>query len=196
MLLSYNLSWSQHISPIVTQAHQRLGFLRRNLRGSPFRHRGTVYQALVRSQLEYCCITVCLSVWIDLYKGLILSWAPKTALPGTLPWRARPSGLNESNGRLSAEQGVNIALTSVTRLLKEVGRQDLADRRRHHRLTLLYKILNNHLTVPPEEVSIPRASLPARRTSQVQQPHQAATTTCQLQPCGRADLPLHGPVDR
>ena len=61
-------------------------------------------------------------------------------------------------------------MTSVTRLLKELGWQDLADRRRHHRLILLYKILNCHISVPPDEVSLIRAARPARRTSRSSNP--------------------------
>ena len=36
--LTLDLSWSQHVATIVNKAHQRLGFIRRNLRGSPFIH--------------------------------------------------------------------------------------------------------------------------------------------------------------
>ena len=75
-------------------------------------------------------------------------------------------------------------MTSVTRLLKEIGWQDLADRRRHHRQTLQYKILNNHLTVPPEEVSIALASRPARKTSKSSNPSklQRPRTSCKSSP--------------
>ena len=66
VLLSCDLSWSPYIASIVSQAHQRLGFQRRNLRGSPFRYRGTAYQSLVRSQLEYCC-----TIWDPTLKGEI-----------------------------------------------------------------------------------------------------------------------------
>ena len=53
--ISDDLSWTPHISSIVTKAHQRLGFIRRNLRGSPYAYRAIAYKSLVRSQLEYCC---------------------------------------------------------------------------------------------------------------------------------------------
>ena len=61
-------------------------------------------------------------------------------------------------------------MTSVTRLLKELGWQDLADWRRHHRLILLYKILNCHISAPPDEVSLIRAARAARRTSRSSNP--------------------------
>ena len=46
--------WKPHILDTVSRANQRLGFLRRNLRGSPYKLRETAYLALVRSSLEYC----------------------------------------------------------------------------------------------------------------------------------------------
>ena len=94
VLLSYDQSWSLHISSIVTQAHRRLGFLQHNLWGSPFRYRGTAYQAPVRSQLEYCC-----TLWDPTLKGKIewVQWQ-------TARWARGEYGM-----------------ISVTRLLKPVG---------------------------------------------------------------------------
>ena len=54
-------------------------------------------------------------------------------------------------------------IISVTQLLKDLKWAPLVDRRRHHRLILLYKILNHHLAVPPEDVDIRRALRPPRR---------------------------------
>ena len=42
-LISSDMSWSSHSSSIVHKAHQRLGFIRRNLRGSPFTNRDIAY---------------------------------------------------------------------------------------------------------------------------------------------------------
>ena len=47
------MSWSNHIHTIATQAHQKLGFLRRNLKGSPLDCKKLAYVALVHSALEY-----------------------------------------------------------------------------------------------------------------------------------------------
>ena len=146
VLLSHDLSWSAHISSIVTQSHQCLGFLQCNLHGSPFRYRCTACQALIRSQVEYCCI-----IWDPTLKG-------KTKRIEQVQRQAARWGRGE------------YGMTSVTKLLKEFECQDQTDWRRHHRLTLLYKILNNHLTLPPEEVSVMRASRPYRRTSKSSNP--------------------------
>ena len=43
-----------YISYVVASASQRLGFLRRNLWGSPYRMRELSFEALVRSTLNYC----------------------------------------------------------------------------------------------------------------------------------------------
>ena len=53
--ISSDLNWEPHISTITSEAHKRLGFVRRNLRGSPHKCRETAYISLVRSQLKYCC---------------------------------------------------------------------------------------------------------------------------------------------
>ena len=45
--------WKAHISDITSRANQRLGFLRRNLRGCPYRLREMGYKSLVRSLVEY-----------------------------------------------------------------------------------------------------------------------------------------------
>ena len=44
--------WKPHILNTVSRANQRLGFLHRNLRGSPYKLRETAYLALVRSYLR------------------------------------------------------------------------------------------------------------------------------------------------
>ena len=51
--ISNNLSWTPHVDYIVKKANQQLGFLRRNLRGSPVSSKYLAYTSLVRSGLEY-----------------------------------------------------------------------------------------------------------------------------------------------
>ena len=51
--LTHDLSWSQHIATMVSKAHQPLGFIQRNLRGSSYECRETAYIILTRAQLEY-----------------------------------------------------------------------------------------------------------------------------------------------
>ena len=56
--LTHYSSWSLHVATIASKAHQKLGFARRNLRGSPYKCRETAYTTLTRPQLEYCS-----SIW-------------------------------------------------------------------------------------------------------------------------------------
>ena len=60
VLLSHDMSWSNHIhsrpTNIATKAHQKLCFLRRNLKGSLLDCKKLAYVALVRSALEYASI--------------------------------------------------------------------------------------------------------------------------------------------
>ena len=56
VLLSQEMSWSPHIGNIVAKAHQKLGLICRNLRGSPQDCKRLAYIALVRSGLEYASI--------------------------------------------------------------------------------------------------------------------------------------------
>ena len=97
VLLSSDMSWSPHIFSIVHKAHQRLGFIRRNLRGSPFKYREIAYRSLVRSQLEYCA-----TIWDPTLKCDI------TKLEQIQRKAAR---------RARGEYGI----VSVTRLLRDLG---------------------------------------------------------------------------
>ena len=138
VLLSSYMSWSPHISSNIHKAHQRLWFIRRNLRGSPFKYREIAYQSLVRSQLEYCATI----------------WDPTLKCDITKLEQIQRKAARWARG----EYGI----VSVTRLLKGLGWADLADCRRNQRIILLYKILHNLLAVPPDSINIQRAPRPAR----------------------------------
>lgn len=55
---SCNLSWSTHIQKITAKASRTLGYLKRNLHGTPATTRKLAYQTFVRPQLEYAS-----SIW-------------------------------------------------------------------------------------------------------------------------------------
>ena len=52
VLITDNLSWSPHIQKVSTAANQKLGFLRRNLKGSPRDLKKLAYITTVRTSLE------------------------------------------------------------------------------------------------------------------------------------------------
>ena len=123
--LTHDLSWSQHVATIVSKAHQRLGFIRRNLRGSPYKCRETAFIALTRSQLEYCS-----SIWDPILN--------------------KDSDSIEKVQRKAARWARGqYGSISVTQLLKDLKWRPLADRRRDHRIILLYKILHGSVNIPP-----------------------------------------------
>ena len=53
VILTQSLSWSNHISKVSVKANQKLGFIKRNLKGSPQELKRLAYIALVRSGMEY-----------------------------------------------------------------------------------------------------------------------------------------------
>ena len=52
--------------------------------------------------------------------------------------------------------------TSVTKLLRQLNLEPLDKRRRIYRLTFLYKVLNEHVAVPPDKLDITQNSRPVR----------------------------------
>ena len=54
--LSSDLSWNSHITAICTKANQKLGFIKRNLKGTPQELKCLAYIAFVRSGMEYAGI--------------------------------------------------------------------------------------------------------------------------------------------
>lgn len=138
VLFSNDMSSSPHIQSVIHKAHQRLGFVRRNLRGAPYRYRDTAYQTLVRSQLEYAAV-----VLDPIQKG------EKDKLEQVQRKAAR-----WARGRYG--------IVSVTLLLRELGWPTLEDRRRNQRLVMFYKILHDLIAIPPDKIGIQRATRPAR----------------------------------
>ena len=122
--------WRAHITEIGTKANQRLGFLRRNLRGCPYRLRELGYISLVRASLEYCG-----AIWDTTIKDECdrLEMIQRRAAR----WARGARGI-----------------ISVTALLKDLDWQPLSDRRCNQRLTLFYKLLNSHIDIDPKSVSL------------------------------------------
>ena len=56
--ISNDLSWTEHINQVTRNANQKLGYIRRNLRGAPRRCKSIAFNTLVRSGMEYAC-----SIW-------------------------------------------------------------------------------------------------------------------------------------
>ena len=127
---SRNSPWKAHITETANKANQRLGFLKRNLKGSPYKLRELAYTSLVRSSLEYC--------------GAI--WDPTNR---------DESNRLEAVQRRSARwaRGAH-GIISVTALMSELNWAPLADRRRNQRLSIFYKVLNGNWDIHPATLDL------------------------------------------
>ena len=129
--LSAELSWSPHVSGVCSKANSTLGFLRRNLRKCPPSLKETAYISLVRSTLEYAA-----TIW-DPHLSSDISSIEK------IQRRAARFVKGDYN-----------TFTSVTNMLKELGWQQLEDRRRDLRLALMYKIVHGLVAVPVDSLNL------------------------------------------
>ena len=138
--ISNNLSWTPHVDYVVKKANQKLGFLRRNLCGSPVSSKCLAYTSLVRSGLEY-------------------------AAPNWDPITDKDSWKIESIQRRAARwaKSTYSPRASVTELLQELGWDDLSNRRKNLCLTLLYKIYYHQVAVDYAELDITRNPRPSRQ---------------------------------
>ena len=125
-------AWAPHIDAITAKASQRLGFLKRSLRGSPYRLRELAFDALVRSALEY--------------GGSI--WDPTVGKEIDKVQRIQNMGAKWVRG----VRGV----VSITLLLRDLKWLPMADRRRNQRLCLFYKLLDGVIDVDTSELNLVR----------------------------------------
>ena len=131
VLIADNLDWKEHTTDLAHKAHQRLGFARRNLRGCPLKYRELAYTSIVRPLMEYCD-----TIWDPTVKDHSdkLEWVQRKAAR----W-AKNKPYRRNDGRYDE--------VSVTGLLRDLNWMELRDRRRKHRETLFYKILNNLIAI-------------------------------------------------
>ena len=125
--ISNDLSWNDHIQQITTSANRSLFFVMRNLYQCPLDIKVAAYKALVRPLLEYSG-----SVWDPHSKSLINQLE-------AVQRRAARFCLNDFKSRSPG---------AVTKMLRDLEWESLADRRQTSRLVILYKSLNGHLSLP------------------------------------------------
>ncbi|XP_074641142.1 uncharacterized protein LOC141898896 [Tubulanus polymorphus] len=125
--LSSNMKWDLHINSAVASASRTLGFLMRNLKYAPRQLKATAYKSLVRSKLEYAG-----SVWDPhLVKDVdALEKVQRRAARFVMPDYKRTS--------------------SVSTMLEHLDWPQLADRRRHCRISMMQKILNQETAIPKD----------------------------------------------
>ncbi len=130
--ISNDLKWSKHINTTTNSANRILGMLRRNLRTSSTKLKETAYQALVRPKLEY---------------GSAI-WDPHTSKD-----RHKVEMVQRRAARYVSNRYHNIS--SVTDMLNTLEWNTLEQRREHIRLTMLYKVANGLVAIPPDTFLTP-----------------------------------------
>ena len=155
--LCHDLSWTSHVDVISTKANQKLGFIKRNLKGSPQELKRLAYIAMVRSSMEYAS-----SIWDPHLKK-------------------NQQELEKVQRRAARwiKHNYDTRETSVTDLLRQLKLEPLEERRRINRLTFMYKILNEHVAVPPERLDLianPRPPRGGKTTNRIKVPSPAKTS--------------------
>ena len=120
-----SLKLASHINKISNKANSVLGFIKRNLKHA--NREELAYTSLVRSILEYSS-----TVWDPFYQKDIDRLE-------RVQRRAARFVLNDYK-----------PLSSATSMVSQLGWKPLAERRREHRLSLLYKIINGLVAIPAD----------------------------------------------
>lgn len=115
-----DLSWSTHISHVISEANKSLGYIRRNLKHAPPHLRHLAFTTLVRPKLEYAS-----SIW-DPYQDYLIK-----NLEGVQ---------NRATRFILSDYSFQ---TSVSALKNQVDLNDLVTRRRVSRLCLLHKLITH-----------------------------------------------------
>ena len=132
MLAAHNLSWTEHIRAISAKVNAKLGWARCNLRGCPYKLRDIAYTTLIRPGIEYSDSV----------------WDPTTRADAALLDQVQNRAARWAKGKSKFEA------CHVSALQSELGWLPLSERRRHHRLSILYKIRNGLLAVAPEAIDL------------------------------------------
>ena len=131
IIITNELKWSDQLTAVANRGSSTLGFIKRNLKGCPFRLKEIAYITLVRSVLEYSAPI----------------WDPHLAKD--------IQALERIQRRAARFVKSDYAHTSsVTSMLEELGWKNLAHRRRDLRLALLFKVVNDQIAVPVDSINL------------------------------------------
>ena len=126
------LSWNSHIDRVTRNANHTLGFIRRNIRTKLPKVRETVYNTLVRPQLEYDS-----HIWDPFSKNKILQIEK-------IQRRAARWTTSDFSTR-----------SSVTAMMEYLGWRSLQQRRADAHLCLFYRIVYGLVAIPMPEYNQP-----------------------------------------
>ena len=129
--LSSDLKWNSHIQQTTAKANRSLSFIRRNLRINSKTIKERAYQTLVRPKLEYCC-----TVWD--------------------PYTTENIYMLEQVQRRAARYVCHRHhnTSSVSDMMETLNWHTLQERRLKTRLQMLYKIVNQEIAIPSQDILI------------------------------------------
>jgi hypothetical protein len=129
--LSADLKWNNHIQQMTSKANKSLSFIRRNLQINSKSVKDRAYQSLVRPKLEYSC-----SVWDPYITENIY----------------KIEQVQRRAARYACHRHHNTS--SVTEMIHSLDWPTLQERRLKTRLHIFYKIINNKIAVPYDNILI------------------------------------------
>ena len=148
------LGWEEHVNTIAAKANSCLGFLRINLKGCPHTLKRMSYASLVRSTLEYTA-----AIWdLHLIKHKDSLEHPQRRAARWINWDYHTRA-------------------SVTVMLRELRLDPLENRRKASSLTMMFKVLNGHVGIPPEDLGLLPADSRTRENHRWKQQHSQSKTT-------------------
>ena len=131
--------FSNHVDEKITKANQGVGVIRRLYHYLPRNALLQIYKSFIRPHLDYCDVIYHKPTYDDFY-STYYSERAKTDPVNT--------NFQFTNKIEAVQYSASLAITGCVRgtsrekLYSELGLTSLYDRRRFHRLSLLYKILN------------------------------------------------------
>ena len=152
VIISNNLDWHEQVCSVAKKANSVLQLISRNLHNCTRPTRALAYTSLVRQKMEYSSTV----------------WDPHTQKDVNILER-----VNRRAARVVYKKSFWDKDVSPTELIAELGWRTLEERRQHQRLTMLYKISNELVAIPPTQLSQPARQL--RGHSKKFQTHR---TTC------------------
>ena len=162
ILIHKSLSFSEHVNNTAKKCRSRLGFLRRNLKKCPQGLKQTAYLSLVRSTTEYGA-----TIWdphLEKDKDLLEKIQSRA-----VRWVC---GVRWQCGVAPKDQEV-----SITKLRRGLEWPKLEVRRQQQRLTLMYKVANEHVGVTPEMLGLTKRSDGRTRKSHQHSFHELKART-------------------
>ena len=133
--ITSDLTWNDHVNKITSKAKKTLGFVRRNIQTASLNTKVMAYQTLVRPQLEYCAV-----VWNPTENATLIKDI-------------------ESVQRRAARYVFNdfYSHNSVSDMITKLKWDLLRERRKFMRLVMLYKIVNDLVDVPKDQLLLSTA---------------------------------------